>query len=51
MHFYIPSSLLHFDIQLNNSQSDPTEKNHLKGMVTLLVGEKVQYFELHIKVR
>ena len=33
------TSLLHFDVQLNNSQGDPTENKHLKAMVTLLEGE------------
>ena len=30
-----------FDVPLSNSQGDPTEHKHLKGMVALLVGEDV----------
>ena len=33
------TSLLHFDVELSNSQNDSTENKHLKWMVTLLVGE------------
>ena len=35
------TSLLCFDVQLNNSQGDPIQNEHLKGMLTLLVGENV----------
>ena len=43
--------VLHFDVQFHNSQGDPTENKHLKGMVALLVDEMCYVVELHIKVK
>ena len=50
MHFYIPT-VLHFGVQLNNSQGDPTENQHLKEWLHYLQVKMCYVVKLHIKVK